>query len=40
MIDGETLNAFSNTYRTAASLPPMYLLRISEPLTEKNFIGN
>jgi hypothetical protein len=40
MIDGDTLKAFSNTYLTAASLPPMYLLKMSEPLTEKNFMGN
>ncbi len=40
MIDGDTLNAFSNIYLTAASLPPMYLLKISDPLTVKNFIGN
>lgn len=37
---GLTLNAFSNTSRTAAQLPPIYLLKISEPLTLKYFILN
>jgi hypothetical protein len=32
--------AFSNTYLTAASLPPIYLLSISDPLILKNFILN
>ncbi len=40
MMLGLTVIAFQNISRTAASLPPMYLLRISEPFTLKNFILN
>lgn len=37
---GLTLIAFSKMSRTAASLPPMYLLSMSDPLTLKYFIMN
>lgn len=40
MMLGLTVIAFSKISRTAASLPPIYLLSISEPFTLKNFILN
>ena len=40
MILGLTLRAFSKMSLTAASLPPMYLLKISDPFTLKYFILN
>jgi hypothetical protein len=37
---GLTLRAFSKMSLTAASEPPIYLLRMSDPLTLKYFILN
>lgn len=37
---GLTLRAFSKISRTAASLPPIYLLKMSDPFTLKYFILN